>query len=145
MSERPIQNHTLVELHVANFEPIKDYYTKLGFDVVWERKPEGFKGYLVMRMNQNTICFWAGNEEVFKHPYFKQFPKDSKRGYGVELVIMVDDIEKYYEQVKEFANVVEPLTLKPWGLKDFRAVDPAGYYLRFTTEHDISDSKYSVK
>jgi uncharacterized glyoxalase superfamily protein PhnB len=26
-----------------------------------------------------------------------------------------------------------PLQDQPWGLRDFRVVDPEGYYLRFTT------------
>lgn len=145
MNEQPATNYTITELHVDDFEPIKDYYGQLGFTVVWERQPEGFKGYLVLTMNHNTLCFWAGNSNVYDQDYFKQFSKDSKRGYGVELVIMVKDIDAYHEQVKGFANIVEPLQLRPWGLKDFRCVDPAGYYLRFTSEHNILDSKYAVE
>ncbi len=145
MTELPAQNTTLIELHVPDFEPIKAYYKQLGFTVAWERKPEEFKGYLVVSMNQNIICFWGGNEQVYEHPYFNQYSRNSKRGYGVELVIMVDDIEQYYERVKDFVNAVEPLKTQPWGLKDFRAVDPAGYYLRFTSNHDIVNAKYSVK
>lgn len=52
---------------------------------------------------------------------------------------MVDNVTSYYEKVKTFANVIEPLILQPWGLKDFRAVDPFGYYLRFNDTHDILD------
>lgn len=29
--------------------------------------------------------------------------------------------------------IEEDITLRPWGLKDFLALDPDGYYLRFTT------------
>jgi len=53
---------------------------------------------------------------------------------------MVDDVETYYENVKDIANIYEPLTMRPWGLKDFRCTDPAGFYLRFTDKHDILDS-----
>ena len=137
-------NKVQIELHVEDFEPIKAYYSKLGFEINWERKPEGFKGYLVMSMNGNTLCFWAGNDQVYNQPYFKQYSQNSKRGYGVELVIMVQDIQSYYESVSGFANVVEPLTKQPWGLYDFRAVDPAGFYLRFTSEHDVLDPHNAV-
>jgi len=82
---------------------------------------------------------------VAQHTYFSQFSKDAQRGLGIEIVIMVDDVEKYYGQVKEFANVVKPLTLQPWGLYDFRTADPFGYYLRFTTHHDIFDPENAVK
>ena len=111
----------------------------------WERKPEGFKGYLVMSLDGNTLCFWAGNQEVFNQPHFKQFPKDTPRGYGVEIVIMVNSIDVFYEKVKDKANVVEPLIRQPWGLQDFRTVDPAGYYIRFTSEHNILNESNAVK
>ena len=76
---------TLVELHIPDFNEAKEFYEKLGFVVVWERKPEEFKGYLVMEMENNILCFWAGNEKVYKHPYFKQLAiaaPNSRLGLG---------------------------------------------------------------
>lgn len=137
-------NNLGLELHVPDFEPAKEYYSNLGFQEVWEHEPEGDKGYLVMKMDDTVLCFWPGTEEVFNQPYFKQFPKNTVRGYGVEVVIMVDDIDSYYEAVKDHANVVEPLTMQPWGIKDFRAADPFGYYLRFTSKHDILDPSNAI-
>lgn len=132
-------NSVHIELHVPDFEKAKDYYGKLGFEVVWERQPEEDKGYLVMKMRNNILCFWPGNEHVYQQPYFQRFPQNTVRGYGVEIVIMVDDVEQYYAKVKNDANVVEELVLQPWGNKDFRAADPFGYYLRFCNEHSILD------
>jgi len=113
--------------------------------VIWERSPDGPKGYLILKMDNNILCFWPGTDSVYDQPYFKRFPKDTVRGYGVEIVIMVDDIDAYYAKVKDFANVVEPLVLQPWGLKDFRAADPFDYYLRFCPKHDILDNDNAVK
>lgn len=144
MKEQSTENSVLLELHVPDFKKAKEFYGKLGFEVIWERKPEGFKGYLVMEMRDNILCFWAGNEQVWNQEYFNQFPKTSKRGYAVEIIIMVDDIESYYKKVKDFANVVEELQIRPWGLKDFRIEDPFGFYLRITEHHNILDSKYAV-
>ena len=96
-------------------------------------------------MNGNILCFWGGNENIYEQDYFKGFPKDTPRGYGVEIVIEVKDIKKFYEDFRDKANVVESLEKRPWGLYDFRAVDPAGYYLRFTSEHDILDPSNAVK
>ncbi len=141
----PAQNHLLLELHVPDFEKVKEFYRKLGFEVVWERKPEGFKGYLVIKRGNNILCFWGGNENILEHEYFSQFPNDSKRGYGVELVMMVEDVDSYYEEVKQFAKVVEELKLKPWGLRDFRIEDPFGFYLRITNHHNILDNRNAVK
>ena len=144
MSVEPASNHLQLELHVPDFGPVKDYYSKLGFEVVWERPYEEDKGYLVMKMDNTIICFWPGTKHVYEQTYFKRFPKDTPRGYGVELVIMVDDIEAYYEKVKAFANVVEPLVLRPWGIKDFRTTDPFGYYLRITSKHNILDRSNAI-
>lgn len=145
VSTIPQQNKVLLEIHVPDFEKVKDYYGKIGFNVQWERKPEGFKGYLIMNMNQNILCFWAGNEHVYENFYFSKFPREVQRGLGIEIVVMVDNIEEYYEKVKGVANVIEPLQLRPWGLQDFRTADPFGYYLRFTTPHDIFDPENAVK
>jgi len=138
------RNDVLVELHVPDFEKVKEFYGKLGFEVVWERKPEAKRGYLVMRREKSILCFWPGNEQVWNQSYFKNFPRETKRGYAVEIVIMVDNIEEFYEEVKLFANVVEELETQPWGSKDFRVEDPFGFYLRFTEPHDITDSRNAV-
>lgn len=142
--EKPVQNTTIVELHIPDFKKAKSFYRKLGFKVVWERKPEGKKGYLVLKKENNILCFWPGNKEVYEHGYFRKFPKNSKRGYAVEIVIMVEKPEKYYKKIKKFAKVVDKLEKRPWGLKDFRIEDPFGYYIRITTPHNTLDSKYAV-
>lgn len=131
------QNNILIELHVPDFELAKDFYGKLEFKVVREEKPENKDGYLVLKKDSSIICFWPGNNLVWQQPYFKKFPKNTKKGYGVEIVIMVDDIEKFYKKVKKFAKIVEELKDKPWGLKDFRIEDPFGFYIRFTEKFNI--------
>ena len=143
--QAPAQNSTLLELHVPDFEITKTFYEKLGFKVIWERKPEGEKGYLVMKRGNNVLCFWPGNDEIFRQNYFKRFPKETPRGYGVEIVIHVEDVEGMYTKVQDFAEVTDKLMMLPWGLKDFRIVDPFGYYLRITEPHDILDPKYAIK
>lgn len=133
-------NSVLIELHVPDFEKTKEFYGKLGFQVVREEKPEEKKGYLVLQKDNNILCFWPGNEYVWEHTYFKQFSKETKLGYGVEIVIMVEDIDDFYNEVKSFVNVVGDLKLQPWGVKDFRIEDPFGFYLRFTEPLDVFKS-----
>ena len=134
---RPVQNNVLIELHVPAFDQVKEYYGKLGFEVVRETKPRGKEGYLVLKMEDNILCFWAGNETVYEQSYFKRFSRDTKRGYGVEVVIMVADLEAYYRKVQGTVNVVTPLDRRPWGLRDFRIEDPFGYYIRVTSVHNV--------
>lgn len=135
------KNNVLLELHVPDFEVVKNFYKKLGFRVVWEREPEGKKGYLVMKLDDNILCFWPGNDEVWNQSYFRNFPRKSKRGYGVEIVIMVKDVDRVYQDIKSFAKIVDEIEIRPWGLKDFRIEDPFGYYLRITEVHNVLDPK----
>ncbi len=142
--EEPAQNTTLLGLHIPDFEKAKEFYSKLGFEVVWERPPEEQKGYLVIKRENNILCFWAGNEKVLDHGYFKKYSRDTKRGYAIEIVVMIKEIENFYHDMKKFVTIVEELEKKPWGLRDFRIEDPFGFYIRFTEPHNILDSKYAV-
>jgi lactoylglutathione lyase len=52
---------------------------------------------------------------------------------GVELVLEVDDVVAERDRViAEGWPLEEDLQDRPWGLRDFRVLDPAGYYLRIT-------------
>lgn len=52
---------------------------------------------------------------------------------GVELVLEVDDVAGERERVLGAGwPLEEDLQDRPWGLTDFRILDPAGYYLRIT-------------
>jgi catechol 2,3-dioxygenase-like lactoylglutathione lyase family enzyme len=52
---------------------------------------------------------------------------------GVELVLEADDVIAERERVIAAGwPVAEDLKDRPWGLTDFRVLDPAGYYLRIT-------------
>lgn len=49
------KNSLQLELHVPDFEKVKEFYELLGFWVVWERKPDDFKGYLILMNETQTI------------------------------------------------------------------------------------------
>lgn len=137
-------NNIQLELHVPDFDAVEEFYAKLGFKIVWKRQKHDSGDYMVMQRAGTIINFWPGNDHVWQQSYFKNFPKDTKRGYGVEIVYSATDIQNYYEEVKLFANIVEPLVKRPWGRWDFRFEDPFGYYFRVTEPHDITDPKKAV-
>lgn len=60
MTEPPAISTVLLELQVSDFNKVKVFYSQLGFSVVWERQPDGFKGYLVIKFENNILCFWGG-------------------------------------------------------------------------------------
>lgn len=119
-----------VELHVPDFEIVRGFYGALGFAV--EREERGEDGYLVLRMGPARIAFWPGSGMVASHHYFGGFPADTPRGYGVEVVVAVHDLDALYARAQSAGCIVRDIGRRPWGLRDFRIADPFGYYIRFT-------------
>lgn len=132
---------TFVELHVPDFDIVLEFYGKLGFEMAWKSwRQDASLGYMVLRRNRSTLLFYGGSERVSQQTYFKHFSDDTKRGYATEIVIPVDsELDSLFVQVKECFpdNVVQDLVLKRWGKRDFRLVDPFGFYLRFTERYDF--------
>jgi lactoylglutathione lyase len=58
--------------------------------------------------------------------------RDAPRGQCVELVLEVEDLDALHDRVRAAGVDATPIEHQPWGLRDFRVVDPEGYYLRFT-------------
>ena len=65
-----------------------------------------------------------------KH-YFRTIASD-RPGLGVEIVFEVADLEQYERRAQLAGAIYEPLRERPWGRRDFRVVDPDGYYVRVT-------------
>jgi lactoylglutathione lyase len=67
-----------------------------------------------------------------EHP-LKTKSSDERKGLGVEIVLALKDLESLYNKVKNSDYPISSeLQLQPWNLRDFRLVDPDGYYLRIT-------------
>lgn len=69
--------------------------------------------------------------------HFNQEKLAGHRGVGLEIVIEVDDVDAFYEhataRIESAQGQVEPIRDSSWGLRDFRVVDPDGYYTRVTS------------
>lgn len=142
MSKNVALSDIILELHVPDFDIVKNFYGKLGFKKVWEYPPKNQTGYLVMRRDNSILAFFCGNDEVYNHSFFKRFPKITPRGYGVEICLYISDqpIDQYYQQaLKEIGGdkIITPLELKPWGSKDFRIIDPFGFYICIREKSNI--------
>ena len=59
------------------------------------------------------------------------------RGVGLEIVFEVDDVDLAYAEAspnaEPYGGTIEPLAERPWGARDFRLIDPDGYYVRVTS------------
>ena len=52
---------------------------------------------------------------------------------GVEIVLEVVDVEAERDRVRRAGwPITEDIASRPWGLRDFRLLDPSGYYVRLT-------------
>lgn len=139
---QPIRNNLIIELHIPDLEIAKDFYSKLGFMVSMDDRPnEKNLGYLTMiredGAGRTMLNFYGGDERVYEQSFFKQFPKSTKRGYATEVTIVASDIEGLYKIVSKNLpdNIARELKeLEDHGhiWRDFRLVDPFGFYLRFT-------------
>lgn len=140
MSE-PLLSDVQIELHVPDFEVAKKFYAEIGYEIVWERPP-GQKGYLVLRNGRSILNFYNGSSSVSNHEYFRKFSKDTPKGYGVEIIIPRDDIDELYRyfQKERPDNIVEILN-QEHSHRDFRVVDPFGFYLRFVERYNWVDGR----
>src|SRR5437879_75008 len=102
-----------IELHVPDFRKAIEFYSRLGFKLLWRTED-----YLVMRRKRSVLNFYGGSQKVYSHSYFGRFKQTTKCGYGVELIIPVDRVELFYRSVRKFAKIVQPLQLKKWGHHD---------------------------
>jgi predicted lactoylglutathione lyase len=140
--KKAIKNNLVIELHVPDFNVVKDFYSKLGFEVGIDNKlNEKELGYLTMirkdKLGNTMLNFYGGDERVYNQSFFKQFPKDTKRGYATEVTIPTGNSSEVYNlastQLEKYVvRGLKELVDHDFHWKDFRMVDPFGFYIRFT-------------
>ena len=103
---------------------LRFYLDVLAFDVVrGERRAD--PPYLAMC--RGDVRLGAAARPPIAAPGARQPPT------GVELVLQVDDVGAEHARVAATGwPLLEALSLRPLGLRDFRLVDPDGYYWRIT-------------
>lgn len=114
------------EIFPSDLEATARFYTEvLGFRITRDGRQEGIR-YLALE--RGTVQLGAAYR-----------PAPPQRGsrrppIGVELVLEVEDLRAERGRVAEAGwPVEEEITERPWGLQDFRLLDPDGYYWRLTT------------
>lgn len=122
-----------LELFVTDVEASVAFYTGLlGFEVTR-------RGRDYVSVRNGAVVLGLG--PVAKLPQTGDGPGFTRqrlavdRGAGVEIVLEldhIDDLERLYRTCQARGVVAEALRHQPWGLQDFRLVDPDGYYLRIT-------------
>ena len=104
---------------------VRFYRDVLGFHV--ERDDRDATGYVSMR--RGAVVLGVGRGSALESTVARRPPM------GVELVLVVDDVLAARDRVVAYGwPLDEDLVSRPWGLSDFRVLDPDGYYWRVTEE-----------
>jgi lactoylglutathione lyase len=112
------------EIFPSDLDATADFYVRvLGFAVERDDR-DAENPYLALRLDGVRIGA-AQRPEVNRAA--------RRPPTGVELVIEVDDLDRLHDRVVDAGWPIEDeMTNQPWGLRDFRVIDPSGYYLRLT-------------
>lgn len=114
------------EIFPADLEATVSFYVDvLGFEVVGDERDAG-SHYVALRRGGVRVgaamSTAAADHEQRRPPV------------GVELVLEVDDLDADHARVASAGwPIADDLAVRPWGLRDFRVLDPDGYYWRITS------------
>lgn len=123
-------NKLIPELSVTNIEISKEFYMKLGFKVLYERKEDKF-AFLELEGNQIMIeqinDNW--NTGALEYPF----------GRGINISMSIDNVNDFYNKlinnnVKMYKNLmINKYRVDDYEYEDieFLIQDPDGYLLRF--------------
>ncbi len=103
---------------------VQFYVDVLGFTVVRDGR-DSDSPYVAFE--RDHVRLGAASRQAVADPDARRPPT------GVELVLEVDDLAAARARVVGAGwPLDEDVTVQPWGVADFRLIDPAGYYLRLT-------------
>ena len=123
-------NKLIPELSVTNIDKSKEFYLKLGFKIMYERKEDKFV-FLELEGNQLMIEEINDNWNTGKLEY--------PFGRGINISMAINDIDKYYQELvnkkiiffKDIMTNEYDVNGKTYLDKEFLIQDPDGYLLRF--------------
>src|SRR2546429_6642254 len=116
-----------VELCVSDFEQSIAWFEHvLGFRVVAREANE----YAELSRGETSLQLAADDASYWEAERPRLLPP-GQRGSGVEIVLLVDNVEVVYHQAQQVgADIVRPLADYPWHMRQFWVRHPDGYLLR---------------
>jgi lactoylglutathione lyase len=121
-----------IEIFPSDLQRMIDFYSSiLGFTLI---KHQGEYAYL------RRDAIFIGAIEVPSSETLEEKARYRQPNKGIEIVIEVDDLESERDSIVDKGWKLDAdIHSQPWGLRDFRLVDPDGYYLRITTHSPKRD------
>ena len=123
-------NSLIPELSVSNIENSIEFYTSIGFKIIYERKKDKFC-FLELENNQIMIKQINNNWNtgILEYPF----------GRGINISMSIKNIDQYYNKIKEKnIKIFQEIQINKYQVdekiyedKEFLIQDPDGYLLRF--------------
>ena len=123
-------NKLIPELSVTNINNSINFYTSIGFRIIYERKKEKF---CFLELNGNQLMIEQINDNWntgdLEYPF----------GRGINISMTVDNVDQLYENIKKLNyKIFKELMINEYKVgniiyndKEFLIQDPDGYLLRF--------------
>ena len=114
------------EIFPEDLDRAVDFYVRvLEFELLRDERDEA-EPYVYMRRGEVRIGAVPGSGAADR--------SGRRPPLGIELVLEVDDLEAERTRIVAAGWILEEdVVQRPWGLRDFRLLDPDGYYWRITT------------
>lgn len=125
-------NKLIPELSVTDINKSLEFYTSIGFMIVYERKQDKF---CFLELDGNQIMIEEVNDNW--NTGALEFPF----GRGINISMTIDDVEEYYNKKKKLNyKIFKELMINEYNVddviykdKEFLIQDPDGYLLRFNS------------
>lgn len=115
-----------VEISVSNFEESLAWFENvLGFRVTARTANDHAE------LSCGEVFLYVAADHTADRASHPRLPPAGQRGSGVEIVLLVDDVDAIYRQAQQAAaDIVRPLAEYPWHMRQFWVRHPDGYLLR---------------
>ncbi|MBI1921759.1 MAG: VOC family protein [Geobacter sp.] len=120
-----------IQLTVADLETTEAFYAGiLEMPIRHALTAPGAPEHLLMKMDGWELIFVDESEVIQNHPVLEERLQEIPKGVGMTLHFPVEDIEGIFAAlVEEEIEILYPLQVMPYGMKEVWCFDPDGYLL----------------
>jgi len=116
-------------LMVNSVDETLNYYMNLGFEVIHKSPTEGPAYWANVKKDNVEMFFQSKNSLTEEFPELQNY----ERGGALTLWCRVDNISKWYEEIKDKTEVIRPFGITDYnGAKEFVVMDMNGFILHFS-------------
>jgi uncharacterized glyoxalase superfamily protein PhnB len=117
-------SENMAEDFIMQMENTRIHVSNLQKSIEWYEKTFGVKCHLLYPDDKPNYAAFAKVERfgIMEHENYPSYGRFNFK---------VDDVDAWWDKLKDRTTVVEPLAVTPWGVKKFTIADPDGNELAF--------------